>query len=113
MECEESEELAVKTGVWLSILIVWGLDTSYCNFDLVSQPFCEQSVLLTLANIREKISKVAEDGFCVCDPATSPLAFWAARGSAAQANVGAPFCMVPLQCLELRPNNWAGFQDVH
>lgn len=70
------------------IRIAWGLDMSYSNFDLVSQPFCEESVPLTLANIQEKISKVAEDLFCVCDSVTSPLAFWAAWGYAAQANVG-------------------------
>lgn len=90
MECEELE-LAVKTGVWLGIsliIIAWGLDMSYSNFDVVSQPFCEESVFLSLANIQEKISKVAEDLFCVCDSVTSPLAFWAAQGYAAQANVG-------------------------
>lgn len=79
-------------GVWLSILSsiinARGSDISYSNFYPVSQPFHEESVFLSLANIQEKNSQVAEELVCVEDSVTSPLAFWAAQGYAAQANMG-------------------------
>lgn len=79
-------------GVWLGILFsiinVWGLDISYSNFYPVSQSFHEESVFLSLANIQEKNSKVPRELACVWDSVTSPLAFWAAQGYAAQANMG-------------------------
>lgn len=120
-DLERSElELAVEMGIWLgtllSIINVQGLDVSYSNFYLVSQPFHEESVFLSPANNQEKNSKVAEELVCVWDSVTSPLAFWAAQGYAAQANVGGRaaelFCVFPLQWLELRLNSWAGFSDV-
>lgn len=85
-------ELAVEMGVWLGVLPsfrnAWGLDMSYSNFYLASQAFHEESVFLSLANIQEKNSKVAEEPVCVRDSVTPPLAFWAAEGDAAQADVG-------------------------
>lgn len=55
-------------------------------------------MFLSLANIQEKNSKVAEELVCVWDSVTSPLAFWAAQGYAAQANVGGRAAELSVAC---------------
>lgn len=66
--CDLWKESVAQHG--LSIINTQGLDMSYGNLHLVSQP----SHVFCLVNIQEKNSKVAEALVCVWDSVTSPLA---------------------------------------
>lgn len=84
--------LAVETGARLglawSVVPARGAGKSYSNWYLVPQPFCEESVILSLANSQEKNSKVAAEPACVWVSLTSPLALGAAQEHATRAIVG-------------------------